>query len=146
MSTLNELKLVNAKRSNKLPPVQQRRNKLLQAIWEQVQLCEAKQAGSTYAPLRMRTVKNKDTGECATVQLPKRVRAWHWTAENGKTCLAVHYGAKVIELAKGKTAIELASEDDVLPTLALIKQAVEAGELDAAIETVSGAVRSNFKN
>jgi len=33
----------------------------------------------------------------------------------------------------------------VLPTLQVIKQAVEAGELDNAIEAVSGTVKSNFK-
>lgn len=43
------------------------------------------------------------------------------------------------------TAVELNSEADFLATLETIKQAVEAGELDAAIANVSGAVKSNFK-
>jgi len=145
MSTLNGLKLVNTKRSNKMPPVQQRRNKLMKGIWEQMELCKAKQAGSIYAPVRLRTMKNKETGERTTLQVPKRVRAWHWTAENGKTCLSVKYGAKVIPLAKGMTAIELESEVDLLDTLATIKLAVEAGELDAQIEAVCGAVKRGFK-
>ena len=79
------------------------------------------------------------------MQVPKRVRAWHWIAENGKTCLSVKYGAEVIPLAKGMTAVEMESEADLLATLETIKQAVEAGELDAAIEAVSGAVKSGFK-
>jgi hypothetical protein len=145
MTTLNNLKLVAAKRVTKISPVQHRRNKLNKMIWEQMELCKAKQAGTVYAPMRLRTVKNKETGEHTTMQMPKRVRAWHWVAENGKTCLAVHYGAKTIELAKGKTAVELDSEADLLATLETIKQAVEAGELDAAIEAMSGAVKGNFK-
>ena len=114
-------------------------------VWEQIELCKAKQAGSIYAPIRLRTVKNKETGERTKLQVPKRVRAWHWVAENGKTCLSVKYGAKVLPLAKGMTAVELESEAELLATLETIKQAVEAGELDAAIEAFSGAVKSNFK-
>ena len=83
--------------------------------------------------------------ERTTMQMAKRVRAWHWVAESGKICLAVHYGAKTIELAKGMTAVELNSEADLLATLETIKQAVEVGELDTAIANVSGAVKSNFK-
>lgn len=144
-TTLNNLKLVAVKRVTKMSPVQQRRNKLVKMIWEQMELCKAKDAGSVYAPMRLRTVKNTDTGERTTVQMAKRVRAWHWVAESGKICLAVHYGAKTIELAKGMTAVELNSEADLLATLETIKQAVEAGELDTAIANVSGAVKSNFK-
>jgi soluble cytochrome b562 len=52
----------------------------------------------------------------------------------------VRYGARVIELAKGKNSIELENEAAILPTLDLIKKAVEAGELDAAIKAVSKVV------
>jgi len=43
-------------------------------------------------------------------------------------------------LAKGKNSIELDSLAAVLPTLDLIKKAIEAGELDEAITKVSRAV------
>ncbi len=140
MSILNNLKLVNIKRSHQLSPIQQRRNKLIKKLWEQMEYCRAKQQGEIYAPMRLRTVKNKDTGEKLTVQMPKRVRPWYWLAENGKTCLSIHYGSKVIALAKGMTAIELDAEADVLPTLEKIKVAVEAGELDQQIESLGLAM------
>jgi hypothetical protein len=54
--------------------------------------------------------------------------------------LVVRYGARVIELAKGKNSIELENEAAVLPTLDLIKKAIEAGELDEAIKSVSKVV------
>jgi TRAP-type mannitol/chloroaromatic compound transport system substrate-binding protein len=57
----------------------------------------------------------------------------------------VRYGAKVLELAKGKNAIEIASADELVPTLSLIKQAVEDGSLDAQIEAASNKLRSGFK-
>ena len=40
---------------------------------------------------------------------------------------------------------ELADQAELIQTLELLKQAVEAGELDVAIEAVSGQLRSAFK-
>ena len=140
MSVLNNFKLVDTKRNNQMSPVQQRRNKLIKKIWEQMEFVKAKQLGEIYAPKRLRTVTNKVTGERATVEMAKRIRPWYWITETGKTCLSIHYGAKVIALAKGMSAIELANEAEVLPTLEKIKAAVEAGELDPQIEAVSAAL------
>ena len=60
-------------------------------------------------------------------------------------CLQVRYGTKMIELSKGKNAIELASNEEFIPTLNLIKQAVERGELDKKLETKSTNLRLNLK-
>ena len=49
-----------------------------------------------------------------------------------------------IELGKGKNSIELENEAAILPTLEVIKKAVEAGELDDAITAVSKAVLLNL--
>ena len=46
----------------------------------------------------------------------------------------MRYGSKPLEFAKGKNAIELASEADVAGTLRKVREAAEAGELDALIE------------
>jgi hypothetical protein len=70
----------------------------------------------------------------------KKIRTWYWRNEAGKINLVVRYGARVIELAKGKNSIELENEAAILPTLDLIKKAVEAGELDASIKAVSKVV------
>jgi hypothetical protein len=56
----------------------------------------------------------------------------------------VRYGAKVIELAKGKSAIEVASPDALIEALEAVNTAVLAGELDTQIEAVSGQLRSGF--
>ena len=56
----------------------------------------------------------------------------------------MRYGAKVIELAKGKSAIEVASPDALIEALEAVNAAVLAGELDAQIEAVSGQLRSSF--
>jgi hypothetical protein len=52
----------------------------------------------------------------------------------------VRYGARVIELSKGKNSIELLSEAEVIPTLELLKTIISNGELDDAITAVSKVV------
>jgi hypothetical protein len=65
--------------------------------------------------------------------------------EQGKVCVSVKYGSWTIELAKGKPSVEVANGAELVKTLETIKGAVEAGELDAQIETASASLRSGFK-
>ena len=51
----------------------------------------------------------------------------------------------MLELAKGKFSIELASENDLVTTLELIKAAVLKGELDTAITAASTKLRAGFE-
>ena len=145
MSALANLKLVAAKRPVQLSPVVQRRNKVAKRIYEQIELAKAKQDGKVYSPTRLRTIKDEETGLNKTVQVPKRLKEWWFTTDSGKLCVSLRYGAKVIEVAKGKTAVELASEKELVATLEILKQAVDAGELDTQIEAVAGAVKAGFK-
>jgi hypothetical protein len=144
MNTLNSLKLVAAKRPSDIPPVVKRRNRLIAKIWEQTELAKSALEGKAYAPLRTRTVKDRETGEARRVETPKRVKAWWFTADNGKVCLTVKYGAKVLELAKGKSGIEVGTMAELIPTLEKLKAAVDAGELDALIVTASEILRAGF--
>jgi len=56
----------------------------------------------------------------------------------------VRYGAKVLELVKGKNAIEVANVSELVKVLALVKTAAGAGELDDAIAVASAKLRSVF--
>ena len=143
MSTLAVLKLSATKKSQSVTPAVQRRNKLCKKLWEQIQLAQAHLEGKEFTTTRFRTVTDQD-GLRRSVELPKRVRAWWWNGDNGKIALNVRYGAKVVELAKGKSTIEVAAQTDLIPTLELIKRAVEAGELDTQIETASNKLREGF--
>ncbi|KAB0598081.1 DUF6641 family protein [Cupriavidus pauculus] len=144
MSGLNNLKLIAAKRPNAVPQIVQRRNRLIAKIWEQTELAKAQREGVSFQPTRVRSVKDAETGERRSIETAKRVRAWWFAAENGKLCLQVRYGARVLELAKGKTAVEVGSTDNLIPTLDALKAAVAAGELDAQIEAASETMRSGF--
>jgi hypothetical protein len=56
----------------------------------------------------------------------------------------VRYGTKLLELAKGKWAVEVGTEKDLVPTLELLKGAVLAGELDTQIEAAANKLRDGF--
>ena len=144
MSAFTSLKLVAAKRPQAASPMVQRRNKLSNQLWEQMELARASAEGKTYAPVRLRNVKDKLTGERKTIEAAKRVKQWWFVAENGRVCLQVRYGTKVLELSKGKNSIDVGTLDELLPVLATLKKCVEAGELDAQIDSASAAVRTRF--
>ena len=146
MSIVTNLKLITTAKRTAISPIMQRRNKLLAKVQEQLELCEAQRNQQTYAPKRIKTVINKETGERMTVETVKRVKEWFWIAENGKINLAVKYGSKTLQLnKKGANAIELTNGTELIGTLHKLKDAVVAGEFDDAISEVSDATRKAFK-
>ena len=137
MGVLSNLKLTMATGRNSLSPVMHRRNKLIGRLNEQVKLATAMREGKTYSPSRTRIVKNKETGESHAIEQVKRVWAWWFAGEKGKSFLQVKYGAKTLELMKGKNSVEVSNDAELIQTLELIKKAVESGELDQQIEAAS---------
>lgn len=144
MTALAGLKLVAAQKPTHITPIQLRRNKLAKRLWEQAELARAQQAGTTFAPTRLRSVVQNDTGIRRQVEVAKRVKQWWFTAENGKLALSVRYGTRVLELGKGKWAVEVGGEKDLVPVLEMLKAAVLAGELDTQIEAASVKLREGF--
>ena len=143
MSVIAKLKLVASKRERNLSPIIVRRNKLAAKIEEQLQLATAQKEGRLYAPKRIKNVTNAE-GERVAVETTKRVKEWYWTTPANKINLCVRYGSKTLELSKGKNAIELSTGDELLATLAMLKEAVVAGELDDAITNASDKLRAGF--
>ncbi len=144
MSTLSTLKLSAVQKPTNIPAIQVRRNKLARRLWEQMELAKAQAAGTQYTAKKFRSYMDTETGLRKQVEMNKRIKAWWFTADNGKLALSVRYGSKVLELAKGKFAVEVAAEKDLLPTLEVIKAAVLNGELDAAIDTAANKLRAGF--
>lgn len=144
MTTFATLKLTAAQKPTNVSAVQVRRNKLAQRLTEQAALATAQLAGTQYTATRLRTSKDEQTAERTTVEVNKRVKCWWFTAENGKLALSIRYGARQLELAKGKFAVEVASEKELVPTLEVIKAAVLDGQLDSAIDAASNKLRAGF--
>ena len=145
MATLATLKLSAAVKPTHMPAVQLRRNKLAKRLWEQTELAKAQQSGAQFFVTKFRSVVENDTGMRKQVEVNTRIKQWWFTTDSGKLALSVRYGARLLELAKGKFAVELASEKELVPTLEIIKAAVLAGELDAAMEIASAKLRNGFE-
>lgn len=144
MSGLSALKLVTSKRQQGNSPQFARRQKLSSKLDEQIQLAKAQQSGTEFSPVKIRTVKDEATGESRKVEVPKKLKPWWWTGENGKLCITVRYGARTLEIVDGKNAIETDSIADVITSLQVIRTAVDSGELDKRIEAVTTKVKEGF--
>ena len=145
MSILSTLKLVAVKKPLHTPVIELRRRKLSTKLWEQIQLAKSQIDGTPFVVMKFRSLVDRETGLRKQVELPKRIKPWWFVSDSGKVCFSVRYGSWTIELAKGKPSVEVASAEDLVRVIETVKQAVEAGELDAQIETASASLRSGFK-
>ncbi len=145
MTVISELKLVADKKPRNMPVIVVRRNKLAAKLWEQIQLAKSQIDGTPFVIHKFRSVRDPESGVKKQVEVPKRIKPWWFQSEAGKVCIAIRYGSYTLELAKGKPSIEVASAADLIKTLEVIKNAVEAGELDSQIELASKSLRSGFR-
>ena len=129
MQLLKSLKLVHYEHPTHRNPRLHRRHKLLAKLAEQIELAQ----DSAYQPTKTQFVADAE-GNMQQVQRSKRIRRWWATKADGTVQLTIRYGSKPLELAKGKNAVEIASEAELVGTLEQIRAAVEQGELDELIE------------
>jgi len=141
---LTQLKLSTVKKPSSVAAEVLRRFKLVKRVDEQIALATALADGTVFSATRQRTVIDPETGLKRSVQVPKSVKAWFFGAENGKVYLSIKYGSRVMELAKGKPTVEIASGKELVTTLKIIRQAVLDGELDAQIDAASNDLRKGF--
>jgi hypothetical protein len=144
MATLGSLKLSAAQKATSVTGSQIRRAKMVKALNEQIALAKAQQNGDSFSVTKFRSIVDTETGVRKLVESNKRVKQWWFATDNGKLAINVRYGARMLELAKGKFAIEVASEKELVPTLEALKTIALSGELDAAIETASIKLREGF--
>jgi len=144
LSTLATLKLTDAKKPNHIPQVVQRRNKLAKRVWQQIELAKAQEQGTQFRVAKIKSYTETETGLRKQVEQHVTVKPWWFTTQAGKLAISVRYGSCVLELAKGKYAVEVAHAKDLTATLDAIKTAVLAGELDAAIDAAATKLRAGF--
>ena len=129
MALLNSYKLRLYERTNRNNSFLKRRRKVIAKIDEQILLA----TDSNYKPTKIKWVRNEDGSE-RKLEIPKRIRRWWCEQQGGTILLTIRYGNKVIELEKGKNAIELSSKAELEPTLQSIKKGVDDGEFDTLLE------------
>ena len=145
MSALNTLKFVSAKKPTQLSSIEIRRRKLSSKLWSQIQLANALNNGESYTEKKFRTLKDRQTGETRSVEVMKRIRQMWFVSENGKVCVQIKYGSKILEFSKGKNAIEVNSGEELITALNTLKTAVESGELDNQLNLAADSVKEKFK-
>ena len=144
-SILSSLKLVNAKRQNSIDPVVFRRNKLNEKLNVQIAMASALNNGEKFTVKGMRKVRNGISGLTSMVEVNKRVKTWWFTNnDTKKVAIQIFYGNKVIDLAKGKNAVEVANGDELIAVLSKLQEAVLEGLLDAQIEQAADSVKARF--
>jgi hypothetical protein len=109
-------------------------------------LAKAESEGGEYLKSRRRHVKNPTTGEYAEAVVSRKPRAWYWTDDHGKVYINLRYGTRILELSKGKSAIEVGEMKQLVPTIEALKQAVAAGEVDQQLTAAANEVCSRFLN
>ena len=75
----------------------------------------------------------------------KRIRQMWFVSENGKVCVQIKYGSRILEFSKGKNAIEVSSGEELITALNTLKIAVESGELDSQLNLAADSVKDKFK-
>ncbi|MGF1456272.1 MAG: DUF6641 family protein [Alphaproteobacteria bacterium] len=145
MSALAKLKLSTKTRPQSLTSPEARvRQKLLDAILDQIAVAEADQRGEQFIKRGMRFVQDPETGERVKREVPVRLRRWWFRDENGQLFLEVRYGNKRVPIRQGKTAIEVGSADNLVPALELLREAVSSGELDKPLMEIRDERAARF--
>ena len=144
ISALASLKLTDARKPQQVPQLVQRRNKLALRVWQQMELVKAQANGNDYRVTKYRSYTDTVTGVRRQVEQHVMVKPWWFSTPAGKLAVSVRYGSRVLELAKGKWAVEVAHANDLTTTLDAIRAAVLAGELDGAIDAAASKLRAGF--
>ncbi len=136
MSALNKLKIVADIDNSKIDPVAVARGRLLGHLGEQLKAAEAMVDGTEYRVKRQRWETNEETGEKVRKEIEMPLRKWYWRDALGQVRFCLKVGNKRLPL-KGEDTNIIVGEDTKLPEIiqTCIK-AVEAGELDQAIDQV----------
>lgn len=134
MSYLSKLNVTQLKRPQALSPTEQRRLKLIAKLEEQLALAQAQAEGKRYVVTKPSWSRD-ETGAKIRVQRERMVKPW-WFADGAGVVLVVRYGARIMELAKGKRAININTLAMLPGALNTLISAVKSGELDLAIEQV----------
>lgn len=142
---LASLKLVNTKRQNTVDPVMFRRSKLNEKLKVQIAMAQAMSRGESFSVKRMKKVTDEVSRETSLTEVAKRVRTWWFTnTDTKKIAVQLFYGNKVIDLAKGKNAVEVSNGEELIATLLKLQELVLDGSLDGQIAVAADSVKARF--
>jgi hypothetical protein len=142
---LASLKLINAKRESTVDPIQFRRSKLNDKLKIQIEMAKALSRGEQFTVKRMKKVTDEVSGQTSLIEVAKRTKTWWFTNnDTKKVAVQLFYGNKVVDLAKGKNAVEVSNGDELIAVLLKLQEAVLDGSLDGQIAVAADSVKSRF--
>ena len=137
MIQLADVKLVSAVRPTFQDPVALKRLKFISRVSEQLEIANLLMKGEQ---IPFTSFHNP-----VSLKRPRKVSPWWWIDKDGKYLMAIKYGSKVIELAKGKSAVQAETLDQIIEVLKSLKLATSNGELDLHLTQASELIRKKFK-
>ena len=137
MIQLADVKLVSAVRPTFQDPVALKRSKFISRVSEQLEIANLSMKGEQ--------IPFTSFHDPVTLKRPRKVSPWWWIDKDGKYLMAIKYGSKVIELAKGKSAVQAETLDQIIEVLKSLKLATSNGELDLHLTQASELIRKKFK-
>lgn len=143
MAYLDGLKVVAAVKNNRPSPVVHRRNKVIEKLQIQIDCAKAKLENREHLITTLRT-KKTESGEKTHVEHVQKIKPWWYRNTDGKLIFEVRYANKRLELAKGKTGIEIENISTLIPAIELMIKAVETGELDKSLNAVANDIRAEI--
>lgn len=142
MSILNKLSLTARPEKTSENPTLKKREKLLTKLNQQLAMAQSHVAGETYTVYKEKWQKNADTGVQEKIQIPKKVSPWFYL-RNNQYLFEVRYGNKPLELSKGNHAIDVGEQENLVPTIETVINAVVAGEVDSLLDKVISHLSKN---
>jgi hypothetical protein len=134
---LADVKLVSAVRPTFQDPVALKRSKFISSVYEQLEIANLLMKGEQ--------IPFTSFHDPVSLKRPRKVSPWLWTDKDGKYLMTIKYGSKVIELAKGKSAVQAETLDQIIEVLKSLKQATAKGELDLLLTQAGELIRKRFK-
>lgn len=144
MGVLDKLKIVALAPKVKRSVEQDRRVKLVEQLTEQLKIVEAALDGAAYQRSKSVWITD-DLGNRTKAQRPVKLRQWWAMGANGAVQFGLRYGAVPLEVKAGMSAVEVSKLADIPLLIKALVQAVDQGELDAAIDAVTAARKGKSK-
>ena len=132
MST--KLNFVSLPKNFRNDPVMKRREKMLSQLEQQRNLAQ----DPSYTIVQQRWVKDEN-GVKQPVERHKQIKRWWLRNGMGDCLLIIRYGSRVLELQKGKAAIDTGGEANLVAVIEEIMRMTKEGELDALLMDVQRA-------
>jgi len=126
---LSKLKLTATPTLTKLTPTLHKRNNLIIKLKEQLKMTHCMLNSETFTAYKHKWITNAETGLKERKKLPKLIRAWYYTKDD-IWFIDLKYGNRRLNIADGKSTIEVGKQEQLVTTFETLIAAVETGELD----------------